>query len=538
MSTVSSDRLVAPELNPQESRLGLEEKQLSALFACVSDAVYVEDLGARQIIYWSPAAVTLFGYAGADILGHASARLHAAEEEFGRADEATWTELDRSGAWRGLRQFRRADGTVFEAEFALSLLPLDRGNCAVAVIRPQRDKTVFGAGRVEDPREGQSADVSVSSEAQTIRQNDAEPKRAEQGIGHLLRNIAHYAVFTTDASGHIGEWNNEASRLFGYDAREVRGRHLSLICADDAAQALQKILQEAREQGTSRYHQWMARKDGKRLYARAVVFALWNDAQVQGFLIFVRDDSREPSVRQVLREKEQMAAIGTAASILAHEIGNPLNGISATVQLLEHCLSRPALPSAQSMLSSVHDLKSEVKRLTALLNEFKNIAWPQRLALGPVDLKRLIQQLVGQIEVRSSRQNVEVFVECQAELPLLNGDDDKLKQALLHVLDNALDAMPRGGRLDLKAYQYDRTLCIDIIDTGVGIPKNFKVFDLFSSTKPDGIGLGLFLVQQIVLAHDGAITYSSTPGQGTTFHVTFTLNAALDTLGGDFIDSL
>jgi signal transduction histidine kinase len=98
--------------------------------------------------------------------------------------------------------------------------------------------------------------------------------------------------------------------------------------------------------------------------------------------------------------------------------------------------------------------------------------------------------------------------------------------------------MPRGGRLDIKAYQYDRTLCVDIIDTGVGIPKNLKVFDLFSSTKPEGIGLGLFLVQQIVLAHDGAITYSSTPGQGTTFHLTFTLNAARDPLGLDFIDSV
>jgi two-component system NtrC family sensor kinase len=79
---------------------------------------------------------------------------------------------------------------------------------------------------------------------------------------------------------------------------------------------------------------------------------------------------------------------------------------------------------------------------------------------------------------------------------------------------------------------------VDIIDTGVGIPKNLKVFDLFSSTKPDGIGLGLFMVQQIVLAHDGAITYSSTPGQGTTFHVTFALNAMPEPMGGDFIDTI
>jgi two-component system CheB/CheR fusion protein len=385
---------------------------------------------------------------------------------------------------------------------------------------------------------------SDESSASTELPQAGEPPRAaptvfqssEQVIGHLLRNIANYAVFSTDATGHIGEWNQEASRLFGYDRAEVLAKHLSLICVEDSARELPKIFAQAAEQGSARYYQWMTRKDGKRLYTRVVVFALGDDMGVQGFLFLLRDDSREPNLRQILREKEQMAAIGTAASILAHEIGNPLNGISATVQLLEHCLSRPALPPAESMLSSVRDLRSEVKRLTELLTEFKNIAWPQKLALGPVNLTRLLQQLAGEIEKRSLKQGVELSLECQPDLPLLNGDDDKLKQALHNVLDNALDAMPHGGRLEIKAYQQEQTICIDIIDTGVGIPKNLKVFDLFSSTKPEGIGLGLFLVQQIVLAHDGAITYSSTPGQGTTFHVTFALNPSPDPLGADFLD--
>ena len=535
MSTASA-RPVVCEINPTENHLPLEEKQLNALFAGVSDAVYIEDLESREIVYWSPAAVAVFGYAAADALGHTSMGLHADEEEFHRAGDAMRKEVEIRGVWRGVRKFRCSDGRAFDAAVAVSLLACDRGNCAVVAIGRAEGKTVAAGGRVED--QGEHPPPDVSEPVQSLRQSDAERKQGKPTIGHLLRNILNYAVFTTDTSGHIDAWNEEASRLFGYDRSEMRGKNLSIICADNATPAVQKILREARRQSMSRYHQWVTRKDGKRLYARVVVFALWGDTQVQGFLFFLRDDSREPNLRETLREKEQMAAIGTAASILAHEIGNPLNGISATVQLLEHCLSRPNLPSAESMLSSVHDLKSEIKRLSALLNEFKSIAWPQKLAPGPVDLQRLIHQLVGKIEARSSRQHVEVFVECQAELPLLNGDDDKLKQALLHVLDNALDAMPHGGRLDLKAYQYDRTLCVDIIDTGVGIPKNLKVFDLFSSTKPEGIGLGLFLVQQIVLAHAGAITYSSAPDQGTTFHVMFPLNAAPDTLGVDFIDAI
>ena len=496
----------------------LDEAQLTALFAAIDDAVYIEDLDSHRIVYWSPAAAELFGYERAEAAGEDSARLYAEETDLRRGEEA-----DHAGnvARRGARRFRRADGTVFHAEATVSLLPSDNGKRAIVAVHPRKPT-------------GETAGDAAAA-PQGARPSD---KAGEQSIGQLLRNLANYAVFTTDTGGNIREWNQEASGLFGYEGVEVFGKHISLICDGGAEQALRRTFEEARERGTSRHYQWMARKDGRRIYARVAAFALWNDAEVQGFLFLLRDDSREPSLRQILREKEQMAAIGTAASILAHEIGNPLNGISATVQLLEHCLGRPTPPSAESMLSSLQDLKSEVKRLTALLSGFKNIAWPQKLALGPVDLKRLIPPLVGQIEKRSLRQNVDVSFDCPPELPLLNADDDKLKQALLQVLDNALDAMPHGGKLDIKAYQREQALCVDIIDTGVGIPKNLKVFDLFSSTKPDGIGLGLFLVQQIVLAHDGAISYSSTPGQGTTFHVTFGLTPAPDAAGANFVDAI
>jgi PAS domain S-box-containing protein len=357
-------------------------------------------------------------------------------------------------------------------------------------------------------------------------------------IGHLLRNVTNYAVITTDANGYIDNWNNAAYRLFGYDAGEVLGKHLSLVCPEEAERKLSKPLQGAIDQGTAQYYQWIARKDGKRLYVRMVALALWGEAEVQGFLFLVRDDSGERRQRQKLREKEHFAAIGTAASLLAHEIGNPLNGISATAQLLEHFLGRENLPSGHGMLSSIHDLKSEIGRLTLLLTEFKKIAGPHKLALAPVNLSRLLRQLVGVIEQRDSRQNIQISIECDPELPLLNADEDKLGQALLNVLDNAVEAMPHGGSLDIRAYACDELVCIDITDSGVGIPENFKVFDLFSSTKPYGIGLGLFIVQQIVLAHDGDITYSSTLGKGTTFHLTIAVNASADSLAGDATDGI
>jgi len=519
----ATDRLVVPEPNPTDPCLPVTERQLAALFAGVTDAIFIEVLESRQIVYWSAVAASLFAYSSAEVLQKSSARLLADENASnqGREPEA---ELLTARTWRGLQRYRRADGATFEADVTMALLPAGDGDCAVVTVHPRTDEQKSNAL-------GAAPSTGLLGPEQP-RERDSARAPGEQPI---LRNIADYALISTDTDGNIREWNKAALRLFGYERGEILGRHVSLICAEGSARALQKTFQDAQEQGTSRYYQWMLRKDGKRFYARVAAFALSDDTRIKGFMLLFSDDSSMSSLRQVLREKEQMAAIGTAASMLAHEIGNPLNGIAATVQLMEHFLTRDTPAVAASMLSSVHDLKSEVRRLTALLNEFKNIAWPQKLAFSPVDVSRALRDLLGVIEKRSTRQNVEVSLECQSGLPLLNGDDDKLKQALLQVFENALDAMPRGGKLDIKAYQNEQAICIDVIDTGVGIPKNLKVFDLFSTTKPDAVGLGLFMVQQIVLAHGGAITYSSTPGQGTTFHVAFALRPSSDP-PADFIE--
>lgn len=528
MSTKSSDRLTPRASNsPASYPPPLEEAQLTALFAGVGEAIYIEELESRRVVYWSPAAAALFRYEGAQILQQSAARLFADESEFAGATQA---QLDSSGMWRGRLRYRRADGDLFDAAVSATLWRPPSGGYVVYAVSGDPS----GAPRLENWADPQIFEVLAQNEQ---LQKGVERKQGERMIAEILRNVVNDALFTADANGYIVDWNNAASALLGYERREACGQHVSVICPAGVEQSLGDVLRQAADRGRARYNQWITRKDGKRIYASVAAFALGGEAQPRGFLFLVRDDSRERSFKQKLREKEQMAAIGTAASMLAHEIGNPLNGISATVQLLEHFVTREN-PPAESMLSSIHDLKSEIHRLTTLLNQFKNIAWPQKLALAPVDVPRMMHALVASIEKRASRQNIEVSVECRPGLPLVEGDAEKLNEALLHVLDNALEAMPHGGRLEIKAYRYDDALCIDISDTGVGIPENVKVFDLFSSTKPHGTGFGLFIVQQIVLAHDGTITYSSTPGQGTTFHLAFNVHPSPGSFDDEFVEAL
>jgi PAS domain S-box-containing protein len=337
---------------------------------------------------------------------------------------------------------------------------------------------------------------------------------------HLFGKIGSFAVITTDTQGCIRDWNDHARRLFGYDD-DFFGKHISMLCPQESVSAVEGLLRQVLDQGSYPTELVLKCHDGKILRADVAVFAVHSVLDEQRIVFLLRDDAEEPNLQRLLRERETLASIGAAAPSLAHQLGNPINGISATVQLLEHFLGSSDSPPVQSMLSSVRDLKGEVQRLTVLLNGFKSIAARQELAIASVDVQPLIRRAVGVVEKRSVGQNIQLSIDCDANLPPLNGDVEKLAQALLCVLENAIEAMPNGGHLGIKAYRLGQTLGIDVTDTGRGIPPGIKPFEPFASTKSERSGLGLFITQQIVLAHDGAVTCSSTPGQGTTIQFVF-----------------
>jgi len=346
-------------------------------------------------------------------------------------------------------------------------------------------------------------------------------QRVKSMTGHLFDSISNFAVITTDANGCVRDWNNQAGRVFGYQGNDIFGKHISVLCPQESVSAVEGLVRQTLDQNSYRTQLVLKCNDGRTLQADVSAFAVDSVLGKQRIVFFLRDDAAGPSLQRLLREREMLASIGAAAPSLAHQLGNPINGISATVQLIEHFLSSSDSPPVPQMLSSIRDLKGEVQRLTVLLNGFKSIAAPQELAIASIDMSPLIRRAVGTIEKSRARQNIQLSIDCDANLPRLNGDAEKLARALLCVLENAVEAMPSGGHLGIKAYRLTQTLGIDITDTGRGIPAGIKPFEPFASTKSEHSGLGLFITQQIVLAHDGAVTCSSTPGHGTTIHFVF-----------------
>jgi PAS domain S-box-containing protein len=509
----------------------LDENLLISLYKGIPEAIVVVEFKSRCIVYWSDAAASLFGYPAEEVLQQTTERLYVDKSSADRIYQTSAPEIEKSGCWRGEWQYRRRDGSVFAAEATCTLLQTDKGTYLVKVIREATERKEAEKIILELNQQLAQRVIEQTSElmskTEELQHEEAQRKQVEQILGNLLRNITNYAVLIADADGRVVDWNRTATRILGHESDDMVDQRLSVFFADEEGrQALiKKALDEASDQGTFRDYQLLVRKDGSRFYARVIVFALRDDADgLQGFLILLRDDSQERNLREKLREKEHLAAIGTAASMLAHEIGNPLNGISTTVQLLERFISREGIKAPPHMLSTLKDLKSEIDRLTSLLNEFKTIARPQKLSLQPVKLIRVIQETVSGLDLEG-KGDVQIVSECSPELPPIRGDSAKLKQAFFNLFKNAVEAMPYGGTLAIKGYVNNGSVCVDISDTGIGIPDDLKVFDLFSSTKPHGTGLGLFIVQQIILAHDGVVSYASTVGKGTTFHLTLPASA-------------
>jgi signal transduction histidine kinase len=212
--------------------------------------------------------------------------------------------------------------------------------------------------------------------------------------------------------------------------------------------------------------------------------------------------------------------MGASAAVLAHELGNELNTIWSAAQLIERHMASENRKEDDAVLALVPQLRKGVEQLCSLLNAFRNLGQPQELSLRPTNLTELVDELIRTVRTQYLMRGVCIQFDVRGNPPVVATDHQKLKQALINLFKNAVEAMPRGGILTIRLHRPRQAVCIEIQDTGVGIPDHLDVFEPFVTTKSKGMGIGLAFVQQVVSAHGGAVAYESEPGKGTTFRVT------------------
>ncbi|MCB9867980.1 MAG: hypothetical protein H6816_15245 [Phycisphaerales bacterium] len=222
-------------------------------------------------------------------------------------------------------------------------------------------------------------------------------------------------------------------------------------------------------------------------------------------------------MRDQMLEKQKMAAVGQVAAGVAHEICNPLASISSVVQVLRR--QRDLTPHA----GQLDVIDRHIQRISQIVRQLIEMTRPATEAWAPVDLRPVLDEVASMLELNPQASGVTFAVDAPAGLPLTYGCPEHLRQMVLNLALNALDAMPDGGTLKLSAEARDGDLIVEVGDTGGGIAAAVgrRVFEPFYTTKEPGrgTGLGLTVTYGIVQEHGGTIDYVSRPGAGTTFTV-------------------
>jgi signal transduction histidine kinase len=206
---------------------------------------------------------------------------------------------------------------------------------------------------------------------------------------------------------------------------------------------------------------------------------------------------------------------------LAHEIRNPLSSLDIHLQLLEEDLSQLA-PHANEKLSGRFEIiHGELHRLDTIMQQFLRLAGPSAVTLAPVDLGRVVAHVRDVLQPEAAAREIELVTTLADGLPWVSADADQLIQATLNLVINALQAVERRGRVEVNGRAEGDSVLMEVHDSGPGVAVEYlgEIFEPYFTTKNEGGGLGLWIAQQIIAAHGGAIRAANAPGGGAVFTV-------------------
>ena len=370
--------------------------------------------------------------------------------------------------------------------------------------------------------------AKVTRDLSARREHEELLRQSEELFRLMVEGVRDYAIFMLDPQGHIASWNLGAQITKGYTAEEIIGQHFSVFYPQEQrdrdwpGQELVMALRDGRFEDEG----WRLRKDGSRFWANVVITAL-HDAQGRhrGFAKVTRDLSQHRRIDTLEHESRHLTRF---IAVLGHELRNPLTAIANATTLLSLAEAAP------QRVQDVHGVLSrQVAHLRRLVDDLLDVG---RIVSGKVHMERTpirLQEVVaGAVEAiapefRKRGQRLDVEAE-PAPLWVL-GDRARLAQVLGNLLHNACKFTPEGGQVRVVLARVDAHVELRVSDTGCGIaPTELKrVFELFEQGKDaatpghGGLGIGLNLVHQIVLQHDGEVSAFSTgePGKGAEFVV-------------------
>jgi PAS domain S-box-containing protein len=343
----------------------------------------------------------------------------------------------------------------------------------------------------------------------------------EQGLLETILHAIQEGVLVLDAEGRLSYANRAAERLLGFSLESARG------------QPVQKYLREIEwdlvlKLDESEWSRLVSREievsyPAPRFLEFYVVPLSAVNPNEEGAVVMLRDVTRDREDQASYVESERLSAVTLLAAGVAHEIGNPLNSLTIHLQLLEREMADLGVETRDELMALVGVARQEVTRLDQIITQFLRALRPTAPQREPASLKEVLDDTLNFLQHEIRDRDILVEVDAPEQLPTCLLDKGQVKQAFYNVIRNAIQAMPNGGLLKIDLSSDERFVGIAFKDSGHGIaPEDISfLFEPYHTTKDEGTGLGLMIVQRILRDHGGEIAVHSEPGAGTTFSLFF-----------------
>jgi PAS domain S-box-containing protein len=359
--------------------------------------------------------------------------------------------------------------------------------------------------------------VGSATDIEDIKKTEEALRESKERLRITMESATDYAIMTLDTNGDYTSWSKGAEKAFGYTEEEAAGQHSSLIFTpeDKKAGAPKQEINQAINEGRAEDERWHIRKDGSRFFVSGVMTPIMNEETLIGFVKVARD-----MTERKLMEQQKDEFIGIAS----HELKTPVTSIKSYVEVLQEILEED---NNQQNALLMKKLNMQVDRLIELIHSLLDTTKISEgqliLQKQMLDINELIAASIDNLKYLSQNHKITF---ARGETRPVVADNERIEQVLVNIVSNAIKYSPKGGEVLITTMSDENSVTVSVRDEGIGISAEVKdkIFDRFYRVNDvrissfPGMGLGLYITNEIIKNHKGKMWVESIPGEGSTFY--------------------
>ena len=332
-----------------------------------------------------------------------------------------------------------------------------------------------------------------------------------------FRSLYEYTpngIYSVDVNGEFTRANQSLAKLIGRSQEELRTLPWTeLVVAGDIEKVKSYFTRCVQKRFHVTYSLSLRHESGQVLDVMVTHVPMLVEERIEGVHAIVQDITLFKQSEEMMRRTENLKSAGQLAAGIAHELRNSMTAVKGFLQLL-----RAEVYGRDEYFRIIQD---ELKHMNSILNEFLSLAKPKTRHLQKKNLDALVRETVDLMRTQAILNNVDIQVNLQANQVLIQCDETQMKEVLVNVIKNSIEALPLGGVIHVGTSTTDRQVRLVIHDTGEGIPEEIlsRLGEPFFTTKDKGTGLGLSICRKIIEEHAGQFEMSSQSGEGTTVEI-------------------